>query len=288
MTSTLLRAPLLLCSILIAGCGGSELDARVGSSDDPLSAGANGGACAASPYNCKLRTQGGNRVAADNPRDGVAWAVDPGVLVRDGNGGALATSDSTRLSFNFGQVRTFDGQPHGLALSTSNGSAGWFPIAAIHPRASFEHKVGHVSAHDPRQGKLGCYQVRNSHDPRIELKKVVYDSSADHERAGDYLPLVRHNGRRSVNLCFNVPGFGLGGVTIDHFPAGTKFQRLGVPTSSGHPSIDVPLWVKDRDSHYRKRDGTMKFVYGAIVAATGTRRLGWMALDALEPSSGCR
>ena len=30
------------------------------------------------------------------------------------------------------------------------------------------------------------------------------------EGAGDYLPLVRKNGRRSANLIFSVPGFALG------------------------------------------------------------------------------
>ena len=51
----------------------------------------------------------------------------------------------------------------------------------------------------------------------LELKKVVYDSkvgSAGHERAGDYLPLLRASGQRSANLCFNVPGFALGGVAV--------------------------------------------------------------------------
>ncbi len=129
--------------------------------------------------------------------------------------------------------------------------------------------------------------MRNTHDPNLELKKVVYDSDATHERAGDYLPLVRANGKRSANLTFNVPGFGLGGVAVDHFPAGTKFQRLDVPTNAGAPSIDIPLWVQDSVGRYRVQSGTMKFIYGYVIAATGTKRNGWMAYDALEVSSGC-
>ena len=31
----------------------------------------------------------------------------------------------------------------------------------------------------------------------------------------------------------------------------------------------------------------MKFVYGDVVAKTGTKRVGWMASPALEVSSGC-
>jgi hypothetical protein len=132
--------------------------------------------------------------------------------------------------------------------------------------------------------------VRNSHDSGIELKKVVYDSQVGengHERAGDYLPLLRNNGARSVNLIFMVPGFGLGGATTDHFPAGTKFQRVDVPTSSGRPSISIPLWVKDGNGRYRKQSGTMRFLYGYVRAGDGVRRFGWMAQDALQVSTGC-
>jgi hypothetical protein len=31
----------------------------------------------------------------------------------------------------------------------------------------------------------------------------------------------------------------------------------------------------------------MKFIYGYVIAATGTKRNGWMAYDALYVSSGC-
>ena len=109
----------------------------------------------------------------------------------------------------------------------------------------------------------------------------------EQERAGDYQPLVRNNGVRSANLTFNVPGFGLGGVAVDHFPAGTKFRRLDVPTSNGAPSIDIPLYVKDSAGRYRKKSGEMKFIYGYIMAKTGTKRVGWMAYDALLASGGC-
>jgi hypothetical protein len=103
-------------------------------------------------------------------------------------------------------------------------------MSAILGRASFEQKVGHVSALGAGLAKLGCYAVRNSHDTNLEFKKVVYDSTSTNERAGDYLPLVRANGRRSANLAFNVPGFAWGGPAVDHWPAGTN---------GGAPSIDI-------------------------------------------------
>lgn len=249
--------------------------------------GVNGDACAESPYNCKLRVSGGNRVLTNDPDDNNSWAVADGVPIRDGNGTIVGHSSKKRTTFNYGQKRTFAGEPYVFAVSTSNGSAGWMPLASIAGKSSFEQKLGHVSALGAGLAKLGCYQIKNSHDPDLELKKVVYDSKVTHERAGDYLPLVRKNGQRSANLVFNVPGFALGGVAVDHFPAGTKFQRLDVPTNSGKPSIDIPLWVQDGQGRYRKQAGTMKFIYGYIIAATGTKRNGWMAYDALTVSDGC-
>jgi len=122
---------------------------------------------------------------------------------------------------------------------------------------------------------------------RVTPKKVVYDTTSNNEAAGDYLSKLRANGRRSVNIIFNVPGSALGGPAVDHFPAGTKFQRVDVPTDSGVPSIDVPLWVQDSAGRYRTQSGSMKFIYGYVIAATTTKRVGWIAYDALQGSSGC-
>lgn len=262
-------------------------DEELGSAEQALYAGVNGDACTASPYNCKLRVTGGNRVLTNDPDDDNSWAVRHGVPIRDGNGTLLGISTRSRTTFNYGQSRMFAGEKYVFAVSTSNGSAGWMPLSSILGQSSFQSKLGHVSAKGAGLDKMACYEIKNSHDESMELKKVVYDSVATHERAGDYLPLERNNGKRSANLTFNVPGFGLGGVAVDHFPAGTKFQRLDVPTDSGAPSIDIPLWVKDSSGRYRKRSGSMKFIYGYVIAATGTKRNGWMAYDALKTSSGC-
>ncbi len=254
--------------------------------DQAAFSGVNGTYCLISGYNCKLQNPGGNRVPTNDPNDDY-WAIDTGIAIRDGNGAVVGSNTRTSSMFNFGQVRSFAGADHALAVSTSNSSAGWLPISAILGRTSFEQKVGHVSALGAGLAKLGCYQVKNSHDPALEVKKVVYDTTSSNERAGDYLPLVRASGNRSVNLIFNVPGMALGGPAIDHFPAGTKFQRLAVPTEHGVPSIDIPLWVQDGQGRYRVQSGEMKFLYGYVIAATGTKRNGWMAYDALQVSSGC-
>ncbi len=250
--------------------------------------GANGTVCIASPYNCRFRP-GGSRVETSSGRE--YWGIRPGASIRDGNGRVLRTETRSKMTFNYGQTRLLAGKAHALALSTSNNSAGWYPIDRILGEASFRARMGEVNARDPGGGKMACYEIRNSHDASIELKKVVFDSQVGargHERAGDYLPLLRDNGERSANLIFSVPGFGLGGATSDHFGAGTRFQRVEVPTDTGRPSIEIPLWVKDGSGAYRRRSGSLTFLYGYIRAADGVRRFGWMAREAVKVSSGCR
>jgi len=247
--------------------------------------GVNGDWCLESPFNCRFRAPGiSQRVLTARAKE--VWAVSPGASIRDGNGDVLAVSTRTHMTFNYGQTRLLAGKAHALALSTNNDSAGWYPIERILGETSFRAHMGEVNARDPHEGKMACYAVRNSHDASRELRKVVYDSDAVHERAGDYMARVRANGRRSANLIFMVPGFGLGGATTDHFPAGARFQRVAVPTQSGRPSITIPLWVADSAGRYRRQRGTMRFLYGYIVG-NGVKRFGWMAEDALQVSSGC-
>ncbi len=258
----------------------SELSVR-------LSPGVNGHYCAASPYNCRFH-EGSSRVMTQGGDE--SWGVATGYSIRDGNGVALYTQTGSRLTFNYGQTRLLAGKAHALALTTSNSSAGWYPIDAILGEASFRKQNGEVNAKDPDDGRMACYRVRDSADSSIELKKVVYDSKVGidgHERAGDYLPLVRANGKRSVNLVFSVPGFALGGATTDHFLSGETFHRVRVPTDSGLPSISIPLWVRDGAGRFRKRSGSLRFLYGFIVAADGVKRFGWMAEPALLPLGDC-
>ncbi len=280
--------------LLLVGCldvGEAEdesdlVDTSIGLLEAGGSPGVNGSRCIASPYNCRFRA-GSSRV--QNAAGGERWAVEPGASVRDGNGDVLAVQTGDRMTFNYGQTRALAGKAHALALTTSNGSAGWYPFDHIVSETSFREHVGNVDAKDPHKGKMACYEIRNSHDPELELEKVVYDSKVGpngHERAGDYLPLVRANGRRSANLVFSVPGFGLGGATSDHYPAGTKFRRVSVPTRTGRPSISIPLWVANSHGRYIVRSGSMRFLYGYIVG-NGVKRFGWMAQDALKVSSGC-
>ncbi len=280
--ASLLALPATGC--LVAASESESSSEEVDASEDALTPGVNGSACLHSPYNCKLRASGGQRVPNANDD---SWGVDQGAPIVDGNGDLMIVSSKDHMTFNYGQTRHIFGVTYAFALSTSNGSAGWFPMSAIKSEDVFRDRVGEVNAKDTGGKRMGCYAIRSSVDESLIEKKVVYDTTASHQRAGDYLPLVRTNGQRYANLAFNVPGFALGGPAIDIYPSGTKFQRVDVPTDTGRPSIDIPLWVKDGSGRYRKQDGTMKFIYGYIVSKPGHQRFGWMAYPALKVSSAC-
>ena len=278
MNDTTTRTFVIMASLLSAAACDDTLEAP----DSEAREGINGTACVESPYNCKLRSSGGPRVK--KPNGDTEWDLNQGAPILDGNGDLMGVSSLARTKFNWGQRRSFAGELHVFAMSTSNQGAGWMPLESIKERVLFEEDMGSVQAKGAGLAEMGCYQIRNWHDPVLEFKKVVKDSqktAEEHERAGDYLPIVRANGRRSANLAFNVPGFNIGGVAIDHYPAGTEFRRLKVPTHhEGRASIDVPLWGHE-DGHWLKPAGTMTFYYGYIIAKDGTRRNGWMAADAL-------
>ncbi|MEP7119468.1 MAG: hypothetical protein ABJE95_00940 [Byssovorax sp.] len=284
-------------ALLLSGCvaGTEESGPQDTEESDSLAAeitlrpGVNGGACALSDYNCKFRVDGGNRIAHTD--GSIDWGIDGGATILDGNGDSLGVEGASTLKFNFGQERVFGGKHYVYALTTSNHSSGWFPLSSVKSADVLGPRVGHVSAHRSGLAKMACYQIKDSADPKLAEKKVVHDTTAAPgpagEAAGDYLPRLRANNKRSINLIFNTPGSGLGGPAIDHFPTGTKFQRLDVPTDTGHPSIDVKLWSQDGNGKFLTPAGTMKFVYGSIQSKTGDTRVGWMAYDGLSASSGC-
>ena len=284
---------LLATSIFVGGCAVDATGTDGADSDEDsvvddsaaLTSGVNGSACLQSPYNCKLRASGGNRI--DDAAGYEDWTVSS-AYVLDGNGDPMILQTPGKLKFNYGQARVMDGQLHLLAMSTANGSSGWFPLDSISAKDSIDAKVGRVYAEDPKDGPMACYEITDQDiDDEYAAKKVVYDTKSSHERVGDYMPLVRNNGTKYANLAYNVPGLALGGPAIDILPVGTKFQRVSVPTDSGKPHLAVKLYVKASNGHYTKRSGTLDFYYGYVKLDDGTKRFGWMAAPALKATGGC-
>jgi hypothetical protein len=124
--------------------------------------------------------------------------------------------------------------------------------------------------------------------PAIELRKVVYDSRDSHERVGDYLPLPapkRSAGPPTWCSAYPASGSAARPPIISRRARASSASRCR--PSTGRPSISIPTYVAGADGRYTVRRGSVRFLYGYVRAADGVRRFGWMAEDALRPSSGC-
>lgn len=291
----------------ISGCAADTADDGSADGDDEgsieseiatLRPGVNSSGCRRSAYNCGLNAGNGQRVyRADG---GETWGVDPtwvtdkklgGVPVVDGNGDLMGISKNKEFVLNHGQTRRIGNTTYVMALSTGLGAAGWIPIDSFLHAESLRAKVGEVNAKGDNLRELGCYEVDTTFDPKLDTFKVVKGAKENESKEpNDYLPMKRANGKVYVNLAFSVPGDALGAPAVDIFPAGTKFQRIDVPTWEGSvPSLDAKLYSKPAGSNaytvLSKR--SMKFIYGYVKTKPGSVRYGWMAIDGLKVSGAC-
>ena len=287
---------LFLLAGTAVGCAADVEDEEdIDETESALRDGVNSSGCKRSPYNCGLHPeQRGQRVLrADGGKE---WAVDPakaafGVPVLDGNGDPMGMSKYKHFTLNYGQTRRMNGRTYVIALSTGLKAAGWVPIDVFENEESLRKRVGEVNARGDNLKKMACYEVKDTYPARLDNFKVVKGATDDDaQEPDDYLPVTRANGKKYMNLAFNVPGNGLGGPSIDIYPVGTKFQRVDVPTweNPDRPSIDARLYAKPPGSNkYTRRAGEMKFVYGYVKGKLGAVRYGWMALDGLKVSRNC-
>jgi hypothetical protein len=280
------------------GDDGEGQEGEVASEIGGYRRGVNTTGCKRSAYNCTLNPGKDQRVYRADGGDtwGIepSWVADrklPGVPVVDGNGDLMGYSKKASFTLNYGQTRRIGNVTYVMALSSGLASAGWVPIDAFLHADSLRAKVGEVNARGAGLKDLGCYEVATTFDPKLKTLKVVKGATdKDAKEPDDYLPHARANGKVYVNLAFSIPGDSLGAPAVDIFPAGTKFQRLDVPTweSPSLPSLDAKLFAKPAGSSaYTREAGEMKFIYGYVKTKPGSVRYGWMAIDGLKVSSGC-
>jgi hypothetical protein len=291
----------------VSGCAADDAatddpTADEGSVESEITAlrpGVNSAGCKRSAYNCALDPGGkGQRVYTATGSE--SWGIDPkwvadhklgGIPVVDGNGEPMGISKKTSLTLNHGQTRRIGDTTYVMALSSGVGAAGWVPIDAFLHADSLRAAVGEVNAHGVGLKDLGCYEVDTTFDPKLDTFKVVKGATIhDSEEPNDYLPTKRNNGKVYVNLAFSLPGDALGAPAIDIFPAGTKFQRIDVPTWEGStPSLDAKLYARTPGTdHFSNLSGrAMKFIYGYVKTKPGAVRYGWMAIDCLKTSGAC-
>ncbi|WP_394838867.1 hypothetical protein LVJ94_18410 [Pendulispora rubella] len=259
--------------------------------DSGIFAGTNGSMCIYSAYNCQLRADAGEDIVRTAGRDD-DWGIDAGAVIRDGNGdvlGRLPAADGgvPRVPFQYGQRRDLpDAGMHAFAVKTSNDSPGWIALSDILGFNSFKDRMGPVLvAQSDGLARMACYRILDRTEPDLEAAKFVYDATDKDPSGVDYLPALRANGKRSASLAFNVPGSVMRGSVIDHFPSGTRFQRLNIVSTFGTQHVDAPLWIKDAEGRYRTLHDrqALPFVYGYVLTSSGERRTGWMAYAAVSP-----
>ena len=277
------------------GTDESSIDSEISALRD----GVNSKGCKRSAYNCSLNPSGaGQRVKRADGQE--TWGIDPrwvadhklgGIPVLDGNGDSMGISKKTELTLNYGQTRRLGNATYVIALSSGLAAAGWVPVDAFLHAESLRAKVGEVNAHGEGLKDLGCFEIDTTYDLKLENYKVVKGARENEAREpNDYLPTKRTNGKVYANLAFSVPGDALGAPAVDIFPAGTKFQRLDVPTWEGTAaSLDAKLYSKPAGSNAYTvlSKQRMKFIYGYVKTKPGSVRYGWMALDGLKVAGAC-
>ncbi len=303
--------------LAISSCGPAtfETDAAdaLDSTEAELTAlrrGVNSTACRRSPYNCQLHPgAGGQRVTGlpSAPTSSApAWPINPSWLtsrgyvtpgtgrpyvpVVDGHGELIGPTSKMAFVLNYGQTRHMGALTYVFALDTGLRIPGWVPVDAFLDAALIRQRVGEVNAHGAGLKRMACYEFDDTYPARLDHYKVVKGATdKDSEEPNDYLPHPLADGRWYSPLCFSVPGAALGAPSVDLFPAGTRFQRLDVPTwESAAPSLNATLYAKPAGSTaYTQPAGSMKFVYGYVKTKDGTVRYGWTGYDGLKVSSGC-
>lgn len=305
---------LMAASVVLAmlgGCAAEPSDEEEGEAIDSelasLRNGVNSDGCKRSAYNCALHPGAGSQ-RVPTATGAETWGVDPKWLtdhgfvdpatkaarvpVVDGNGDLMGLSKTTDFTLNYGQTRRMNNRTWVMALSAGVGSAGWIPIEAFLHADSLRAKVGEVNAHGAGLKDLACYEVKSTFDADLDKYKVVKGAKVNESKEpNDYLPMKRGNGKVYANLAFSVPGDALGAPAVDIFPAGTKFQRIDVPTweSGSAPSLDVKLYSRTPGStaFNELSNRRMKFLYGYVKTKDGEVRYGWMPADGLAVASGC-
>ena len=299
---------LVVASAGLAGLNGCAADTSADDDDSEstsaeistLRDGVNSNGCKRNPYNCALDPGAGSQRVRTATGD-ETWNVDPqwlksngfaDVPVVDGNGDLMGLSKKRGFTLNHGQTRRMNDRTWVMALSAGVGSAGWIPVDAFLHADSIRAKVGEVNAHGAGLKDMACYEVHTTFDTALDKYKVVKGAKVSESmEPDDYLPTKRSNGKVYANLAFSVPGDALGAPAVDIFPAGTRFQRLDVPTweSGSAPSLDVKLYSRTPGStaFNELSNRRMKFLYGYVTTKSGTVRYGWMAEDGLTPATGC-
>jgi hypothetical protein len=252
-----------------------------------------------------------NPIASDAPLE---WEVIDGAPVVDGIGQEIGyivdrrRADNGRrvntAKFNFGMTKVIAGklhvyafvirvkpadraiahmQPDSIKNGTVNTSA-WLPIDSVVEKEKLLELVGVGEGKLPRL-PVGDTKFRiTGGDPGFYMTNVGEELSIIKDinfgaHPSDYL--LRPSG--TVNVLYSVPGFGLGGQSLDSFRASSRVYFSPV---KGARSFTIPTYYPPTHPlRGRAADKTMTFLYGAVAAGGSETVYGWVAREALTPAT---
>ena len=278
---------------------------------------ASGRKCIGSELNGKvLGEKRGNRVKSPKPLindEPLEWEVTEAAPVVDGAGKIIGhvsdprrTDDGRRVhtaKFNFGMTKVIGGklfvyafvirvkphdavrgdmEPDSIKKGTINTSA-WLPIDAVVEKEALLERMGVGEGKLPRL-PLGNTAFRvTGGNPEQYMTHVGEELSIIEDvdfgaHPSDYLR--RPSG--TVNIIYSVPGFGLGGQSLDSFliSGGAVFKPV-----RGARSFTMPTYYPPKHPLKGKTaQQTMTFIYGAVETPGSETVYGWVAREALgEP-----
>jgi hypothetical protein len=254
----------------------------------------------------------GNRIINPHPISDkkLEWELHDGAEVYDGTGMLMGTVASKRVvngkkvpvsMFNFGMRKVLHDQICVYAFAvTIQPSPELLKVADAPTRKSGNMitsawiPLERVVAKDELLDRIGLSNVKL---PRMPLSKTVYTISGGDPKSymtdSGQLAIVKEiNGpvpsdylkrpTGTVNLIYSVPGFGLGGQSLDSFLVsdGAVFRQ-----AKGAKVFVQPTFFPKRHPNAGKvSPKTMTFLYGAIDVKGSDRVYGWIAKEALAPA----
>ena len=225
-------------------------------------------------YNCeppRTSNRKGPRVIHSKRTGSINWPVFSNTPLYDGMGTQVAVVTGSTVHINYGQRKRLDGQTlvYAWAVRTNLGAkSGWIPEAQIKNPSLLDRRSPTLRLPNPGHGTYTAIWTITGGNPGSIANLKVNPRVSSGQNGTDYL--VRPG--NIVNIVYTVPGFSLGGYSVDTVPVGTIFRR-----ARGVKEIDIPLY---RPNSSTKAHVNMHFIYGYINDGH-QRRYGWMAKEAM-------
>ena len=275
---------------------------------------ADGRKCVGSELNGKVagekrpnRVTNPKPLIADRPLE---WEIKQGAPVVDGSGAIIGTAfdtatagDGRRVNtaqFNYGMTKVIAGKlfvyafvirikpddkaranmlPDSIKKGTINTSA-WLPLDAVVEKETLLEHIGVGEGKLPRL-PLGSTKFRiTGGRPDLYMTNVGEEMSIIEDvefgaHPSDYLR--RPSG--TVNILYSVPGFSLGGQSLDSIliSSGAIFRPV-----KGAKTFTMPTYYPPKHPLKGKMsDKTQTFIYGAVETPGSETIYGWIAREAL-------